>query len=111
MFDTAGRLFSNGEDKTIRIWNIETKQTIDTYKTKDRQWILGLNKTENLLVSGHDEGFDIVSIRNQKIPYTLLNQDTLIVAENMELVMINFEKGTETKELYQYVPVRKDAPV
>lgn len=63
------------------------------------------------MASGHDEGFDIVSIGNEKVPYTLLNEDTLIVAENMELVMINFEKGTETKELYQYVPVRKDAPV
>ena len=63
------------------------------------------------MASGHDEGFDIVSIRNEKIPYTLLNENTLIVAENMELVMINFEKGTETKELYQYICVRKDVLV
>ena len=45
IFDKKGRLFSNSEDKTVRIWNIETKQVVETYKkSKERHWILGLNK-------------------------------------------------------------------
>lgn len=50
-----------------------------------------------------------MSINNEKVPYTLLNEATLIVAEHMELIMIDFEKGVETKELYQYVPKNKEA--
>lgn len=36
-----------------------------------------------MLVSGHDEGYDIISINNEKVPHTLLDENTLIIAEHM----------------------------
>ena len=41
----------------------------------------------------------------------VLDDKTLIVADRMELLMIDFVKGTETKELYQYTPKNKDSVV
>ena len=55
IFDNKGRLFSNAEDKTVRIWNIDTKQATEIYKkTKERHWMLALNRNDSLVVTGHD---------------------------------------------------------
>lgn len=64
MFDKiSGNLISNSEDKTTRIWNIESKTEIVTEKKdKARYWILAANRNGSLLASGHDDGFDIYQI-------------------------------------------------
>lgn len=99
----SGNLISNSEDKTIRVWNIQSKMQIDCYKkTNERHWILSLQKNGNLLGSGHDEGFDVFSINKEKIPHTLIDAETIIFAQNMELFMFDISKKVEKKELYQY---------
>jgi coatomer protein complex subunit alpha (xenin) len=106
----SGHLISNSEDKTVRIWNIQSKAQLDIYKSNsERHWILSLQKNGFLLASGHDEGFDVFSINKEKIPHTLIEADTIIFAQNMELFMYDIVKKNEKKELYQYSPKKANA--
>ena len=56
MFDPiTGNLISNSEDKTIRVWNIESKNEIMVEKrSKARYWIMSLKPNGSFLASGHD---------------------------------------------------------
>jgi hypothetical protein len=50
-------LISNSEDKTIKVWNYETKTLLQNEKKeKERYWMLRLSKNNNLLAAGHDGG-------------------------------------------------------
>lgn len=64
LFDEVSQnLITNSEDKTLRIWNIESKTEIITEKkAKSRFWILATNKIGSLLAAGHDEGLDIYQL-------------------------------------------------
>ncbi len=56
----TGNLISNSEDKTLKVWNYETKAPLQTQKREnDRYWMLRLSKDNNLLGAGHDSGFEI----------------------------------------------------
>ena len=75
IFDgNSGALISNSEDKSIRIWNYETKTQLQIEKSeKDRYWMLRLTKNNNLLCAGHDSGFEIWEINKATLtPYGLV---------------------------------------
>lgn len=59
MFDKkSGFLISNSEDRTTRVWNIETKAEVNgRFRQTDRYWILSQSKNGNLIAAGHDSGF------------------------------------------------------
>jgi hypothetical protein len=71
--------------------------------------MLSLQKNGNLLASGHDEGFDVFSINKEKIPHCLIDAETVIFAQNMELFMYDISKKNEKKELYQYTSKKPNA--
>lgn len=85
MFDKlTGNLISNSEDKTVKVWNIETKTEIITEKKeKARFWILAASSNGSLLASGHDEGLDIYQLNKETIPYAILDSNLLIYAQGM----------------------------
>ena len=58
VFDpTTGNLITNSEDKTIRIWNYESKNEILTEKkNKSRYWVMSIKQNGTLLAAGHDDG-------------------------------------------------------
>jgi coatomer protein complex subunit alpha (xenin) len=55
--EKSGALVSNSEDKTLRVWNYETKAVLETQKREsDRYWMLRATKNGSLLAAGHDTG-------------------------------------------------------
>ena len=64
MFDKkTGLLISNSEDRTTKIWNIETKGEMSVHKRDgDRYWVVNQSKNGNLIGAGHDNGFEVFEI-------------------------------------------------
>lgn len=48
---------SNSEDKTIRIWDLNKRHLLDTFKREqERFWILAIHPESKLLAAGSDNG-------------------------------------------------------
>jgi WD40 repeat protein len=56
IFDpVTSNLITNSEDKTVRVWNTETKTEVLTVKKdRARNWMLAIRSNGTLLASGHD---------------------------------------------------------
>lgn len=112
LFDgKSGSLISNSEDKTLKVWNFETKAQLQTQKREtDRYWMLRLTKNNNLLAAGHDSGFEIWELNKDTLtPHGLVGSDLLIFAQGMKTFLYDIEKNVQKEELYQYVPKDKNA--
>jgi len=48
-------IISNSEDKTIRIWDMSKRSSVQTFRREhDRFWVLAAHPEQNLLAAGHD---------------------------------------------------------
>ena len=107
----TGALISNSEDRTIRVWNYETKNQLQSEKReKGRYWMLRLTKNNNLLGAGHDNGFEIWELsKNRMSPYGLVGKDLLVFAQGMKTFLFDIDKNVQKEELYQYQPKDKNS--
>lgn len=81
---TTLNLISNSEDKTTRVWNIESKTDIIVEKrSKARYWIAAVKKNGALLASGHDEGLDIFVLNKERVPHALISKSLIVFAQGM----------------------------
>lgn len=63
-------LLSNSEDRTIRIWDINKRTCIHTFRREnDRFWILAFKPNSNLIGVGHDSGMVIFKFEKEKTPF------------------------------------------
>lgn len=95
LFDEFSQnLITNSEDKTLRIWNIETKTEIITErKQKSRYWILAMNKKGSLLAAGHDEGLDMFQLNKERVPHAIISNDLIVFAQGFKTYLYD----TKTK--------------
>lgn len=50
-------ILSVGEDKTIRVWDLNKRTAVQSFKREnDRFWVLAAHPTINLFAAGHDNG-------------------------------------------------------
>lgn len=60
---------SNSEDKSIRVWDLQRRSLIDTFrKETERYWMLAVHPTENLIASGSDNGISVFTFERERIP-------------------------------------------
>jgi len=66
-------VISNGEDKTTKVWDLNRRSCIDTFKREgDRFWIVGVHPETLIFASGADCGIYVFSLMKEKIPIVLV---------------------------------------
>ena len=78
-------IISDSEDKSIRIWDMNRRNTINTYKKDDdRFWVLAAHPTLNLIAAGFDSGMMIFKLEKERVP-AALHKNFIYVARNKQL--------------------------
>lgn len=63
-------ILSNSEDRTIRVWDISKRLSVQTFRREsDRFWILASHPEQNLLAAGHDSGMLVFKLERERPPY------------------------------------------
>ena len=91
-------IISNSEDKTLRIWDLNKKSTIDKMtKENDRFWILATHPTIPLFAAGTDSELIVFKLEDTRIPSASCLNNILFYFNNS--VKIWKEGITEKKNL------------
>lgn len=71
-------MISNSEDKSIRIWDMNNRVLVDTYKKDlDRFWIIAVHPENNFIATGSDSGFIVFNLNRERIPYQLIGNNVI----------------------------------
>jgi coatomer subunit alpha len=63
-------LVSNSEDKTIRVWDVQKRMCIQTFRREtDRYWILAVHPDQSLIAAGHDNGMLVFKLERERPAY------------------------------------------
>jgi coatomer subunit alpha len=56
-------ILSNGEDKSIKVWDMNKRTCLHTYRREnDRFWIMAAHPTLNLFAAGHETGLIVFKV-------------------------------------------------
>jgi coatomer protein complex subunit alpha (xenin) len=78
-------IISSGEDKTIRVWDLNKRTSVQSFKRdNDRFWIIAAHPQINLFAAGHDNGVMVFKLERER-PASCISQ-------NGKLYFINKEK-------------------
>jgi coatomer protein complex subunit alpha (xenin) len=66
----AKLMISNSEDKSIRVWCVERRTCMQTFRHEnDRFWTIAAHPTLNLFAAGHDNGLIVFKLWRERPAY------------------------------------------
>jgi len=91
-------IITNSEDKTMRVWDLYSKNSVDTFTKSDgRYWTLASHPTVNYVAAGHDTGFSVFTLQSERISSVLApNQQDLFYVYKKQLFHKDCRNGRET---------------
>lgn len=68
-------IISVGEDKTIRVWDLNKRTSVQSFKREnDRFWVIAAHPQINLFAAGHDNGVMVFKLERER-PASALSQN------------------------------------
>lgn len=93
-------ILSVGEDKTIRVWDLNKRTSVQSFKREnDRFWVIAAHPEINLFAAGHDNGVMVFKLERER-PASAIYQNSLFYVTKDKLVRsYDFAKNTESPPL------------
>ncbi|CRH01067.1 coatomer alpha subunit, putative [Plasmodium relictum] len=89
-------LLSNSEDRTIRIWDINKRVCIHTFRREnDRFWVLAFKPNSNLISAGHDSGMVIFKFEKEKCPFDKY-ENLFFYCKEKSIVLYDIQKDVHS---------------
>jgi coatomer protein complex subunit alpha (xenin) len=77
-------IISNGEDKTIRIWDTSKRTALQTFRREtDRFWTLTAHPELNLFAAGHDSGLIVFKLERERPPFAISMDNCYYIKDKM----------------------------
>ena len=91
---------SVGEDKTIRVWDLNKRTSVQSFKREnDRFWVIAAHPEINLFAAGHDNGVMVFKLERER-PASAIYQNSLFYITKDKLVRsYDFTKNAESPPL------------
>lgn len=85
-----------GEDKTIRVWDLNKRTSVQSFKREnDRFWVIAAHPEINLFAAGHDNGVMVFKLERER-PASSTYQNQLFYITKEKLVKsYDFSKNTD----------------
>lgn len=93
-------IISVGEDKTIRVWDLNKRTSVQSFKREnDRFWVIAAHPEINLFAAGHDNGVMVFKLERER-PASTAYQNQLFYIDKQKLVRsYDFSKSSESSPL------------
>jgi coatomer protein complex subunit alpha (xenin) len=80
-------IISAGEDKALKIWDFNKRMLLMEMKKEDRFWVFANHRKENIIAAGHDNGFMIISLTHDRIPYVRIDDNYMIFIQGNQMFL------------------------
>jgi coatomer protein complex subunit alpha (xenin) len=93
-------ILSAGEDKTIRVWDLNKRTAVQSFKREsDRFWVIAAHPEINLFAAGHDNGVMVFKLERER-PASAIHQNQLFyVTKEKTVKAYDFQKNVESPTL------------
>ena len=93
-------ILSVGEDKTIRVWDLNKRTSVQSFKREnDRFWVIAAHPEINLFAAGHDNGVMVFKLERER-PASATYQNSLFYITKDKMVRsYEFTKHVESPPL------------
>ena len=93
-------ILSVGEDKTLRVWDLNKRTSVQSFKREsDRFWVIAAHPEINLFAAGHDNGVMVFKLERER-PASTTHQDVLFyITRDKQVKSYDFQKNTESPSL------------
>ena len=91
-------MISNAEDKTIRVWDLNRRICVDTFrKENERYWMLAVHPTLNYIAAGSDTGLTVFTLQSERVPAVISpTQTDIFYVHRKQLMHRDVKSGRES---------------
>ncbi len=93
-------ILSVGEDKTIRVWDLNKRTSVQSFKREnDRFWVIAAHPEINLFAAGHDLGVMVFKLERERPASALYQNQLFFITKDKSLRSYDFTKNNESPSL------------
>lgn len=90
-------MLSVGEDKTIRVWDLNKRTSVQSFKREmDRFWMIAAHPEINLFAAGHDTGVMVFKLERERPASAIYQNQVFYVTKEKHLRSYDFAKNIES---------------
>ena len=90
-------ILSVGEDKTIRIWDLNKRTSVQSFKREnDRFWVIAAHPEINLFAAGHDNGVMVFKLERERPASTVYQNQLFYITKDKGVRSFDFTKNIES---------------
>jgi coatomer protein complex subunit alpha (xenin) len=91
-----GLILSVGEDKTIRVWDMQKRTSVKTFKREnDRFWVVAAHPEINLFAAGHDNGVMVFKLERERPASAVSLNNLFFINQEKQIKSYDFQKNTD----------------
>ena len=93
-------ILSVGEDRTIRVWDLNKRTTVQSFKREnDRFWVIAAHPEINLFAAGHDNGVMVFKLERERPASTIHQNNLFYITKDKAVKSYEFTKNTESPSM------------
>lgn len=93
-------ILSVGEDKTIRVWDLNKRISVQSFKREnDRFWVIAAHPEINLFAAGHDNGVMVFKLERERPASTVYQNQLFFINKEKHVRSYDFQKNAESPSM------------
>lgn len=93
-------ILSVGEDKTIRVWDLNKRTSVQSFKREnDRFWVIAAHPEINLFAAGHDNGVMVFKLERERPASTVYQNNLFFITKEKHVRSYDFSKNLESPSM------------
>lgn len=93
-------IMSVGEDKTVRVWDLNKRTAVQSFKREnDRFWVIAAHPEINLFAAGHDNGVMVFKLERERPASAVYQNQLVYITKEKHVRMYDFAKNAESPSM------------
>ncbi|KAI9658677.1 MAG: hypothetical protein M1821_002237 [Bathelium mastoideum] len=93
-------ILSVGEDKTVRVWDLNRRTSVQSFKREnDRFWVIAAHPEINLFAAGHDNGVMVFKLERERPASAVYQNQLFFITKDKHVRSYDFTKHAESPSM------------
>ncbi|KAI9723771.1 MAG: hypothetical protein M1812_001071 [Candelaria pacifica] len=93
-------ILSVGEDKTVRVWDLNKRTSVQSFKREnDRFWVIAAHPEINLFAAGHDNGVMVFKLERERPASAIYQNQLFYISKEKQVRSYDFQKNAESPSI------------